>query len=177
MHNDLKTELTQLVGDALAKSIGDLPQPTLILGKPKQAGHGDYACSIAMQMAKSMKRNPRELATVIVAALPPSPRARAELSLPSFNLHIWFGVAARPTHKPISNGQSPSTSTFCCRSNSRRRASSRVRQFGPHFLTSCQSRNSGRWKRENRRSSMARKSSIWTICGPARVSRMSAPGR
>src|SRR5712692_7793334 len=44
--------------------------------------------------------------------------ARADSrSLPPLN-PITFGVAALPTHRPISNGHSPSVFTSFCRSNS-----------------------------------------------------------
>jgi arginyl-tRNA synthetase len=36
---------------------------------PKVAEHGDFACTAAMQLAKAAKKNPRELATQLVAAL------------------------------------------------------------------------------------------------------------
>jgi arginyl-tRNA synthetase len=36
---------------------------------PKQAAHGDLACTAAMPLAKALKTNPRELATALVAAL------------------------------------------------------------------------------------------------------------
>ena len=33
---------------------------------PKDAAHGDYATSIAMRLAKPLRKNPREIATAIV---------------------------------------------------------------------------------------------------------------
>jgi arginyl-tRNA synthetase len=36
---------------------------------PKQAAHGDLACTLAMQLAKPLKKNPRELAQQLVQAL------------------------------------------------------------------------------------------------------------
>ena len=40
---------------------------------PKQAAHGDFACTSAMQLAKPLKANPRELATRLIAALQAKP--------------------------------------------------------------------------------------------------------
>ncbi|CAM3745411.1 arginine--tRNA ligase [Roseateles saccharophilus] len=40
---------------------------------PKQAAHGDFACTAAMQLAKPLKANPRELATRLIAALQAKP--------------------------------------------------------------------------------------------------------
>jgi arginyl-tRNA synthetase len=36
---------------------------------PKQAAHGDLACTAAMPLAKALKKNPREIAAALVAAL------------------------------------------------------------------------------------------------------------
>ena len=36
---------------------------------PKQAAHGDLACTAAMQLAKPLKKNPREFAQALIAAL------------------------------------------------------------------------------------------------------------
>ncbi|MFG6486583.1 arginine--tRNA ligase [Roseateles sp. BYS78W] len=40
---------------------------------PKQAAHGDFACTVAMQLAKPLKANPRELATRLIASLEARP--------------------------------------------------------------------------------------------------------
>ena len=39
------------------------------LERPKQAGHGDWATNIALQLAKPLGKNPREVATALKAAL------------------------------------------------------------------------------------------------------------
>jgi arginyl-tRNA synthetase len=36
---------------------------------PKQASHGDFACTAAMQLARPLKKNPRELAQGLIEAL------------------------------------------------------------------------------------------------------------
>jgi arginyl-tRNA synthetase len=45
----------------------------IVLERPKQAQHGDYACNLALQLAKALKRKPRDIAAELIAALPPSP--------------------------------------------------------------------------------------------------------
>ena len=47
--------------------LGDGVLPAL--ERPKQADHGDYATNIALQLAKPLGRNPREVATALKAAL------------------------------------------------------------------------------------------------------------
>ena len=43
------------------------------LTRTKQAKHGDYSCNLAMQLAKPLHKSPREIATLLIDALPPSP--------------------------------------------------------------------------------------------------------
>lgn len=43
------------------------------LTRTKQSSHGDYSCNLAMQLAKPLHKNPREVAQALIAALPPSP--------------------------------------------------------------------------------------------------------
>jgi arginyl-tRNA synthetase len=43
--------------------------PTVTLERPKIASHGDFACNVAMQIAKRLKQNPRAIAQTIVDAL------------------------------------------------------------------------------------------------------------
>ena len=44
-------------------------QPNVTLERPRDPSHGDIACNIAMQLAKPLKKNPRELAQAIVNAV------------------------------------------------------------------------------------------------------------
>src|SRR5690349_7507492 len=78
---DARAHLAELVAGALrAVAPADAPAG-ILLERPKRAGHGDYACSVALQLAKALKRPPRELAAQIVAALPASPHLeRAEIA-------------------------------------------------------------------------------------------------
>lgn len=50
----------------------------IVLERPRDPSHGDIACNIAMQLAKALKKNPRELAQNLVAAVLADP-ARADL--------------------------------------------------------------------------------------------------
>jgi arginyl-tRNA synthetase len=69
---DLKHELADWLAAGVAALGSDLVPENLLLERPKQAEHGDYATNIAMQLARKLRRNPRELAQAICAALPPS---------------------------------------------------------------------------------------------------------
>jgi arginyl-tRNA synthetase len=63
-----KQDLLAALGAAIAEVA---PQAALAAAfeSPKQAAHGDLACTAAMPLAKSMKKNPREVAAALVEAL------------------------------------------------------------------------------------------------------------
>lgn len=48
--------------------LNEIPQPSL--ERPREEGHGDWACTIAMRLAKVAHMNPRAIAQVIVDHLP-----------------------------------------------------------------------------------------------------------
>ena len=79
-----KAHLTDLFRQALAQFPQALDIP-LELERPKQSSHGDFACNVAMQLAKAQKRNPREVAQSILASLPESAWvAKTEIAGPGF---------------------------------------------------------------------------------------------
>ncbi len=41
--------------------------------RPKQASHGDYSCNLAMQLAKPLRQSPRDVAALLIKAMPDSP--------------------------------------------------------------------------------------------------------
>ena len=54
--------------------------PALAVAR-KLAAHGDYACNLAMQLAKPLSRKPREIAEKLVKALPASSKvAKVEIA-------------------------------------------------------------------------------------------------
>ncbi|MBL0283642.1 MAG: arginine--tRNA ligase [Zoogloea sp.] len=72
MSADSKTQLADLLRAALLSVAPDQAETPINLDRPKQAGHGDFASNLALQLAKPLKRNPRELANLLLAELPPS---------------------------------------------------------------------------------------------------------
>jgi arginyl-tRNA synthetase len=80
---------------ALARVVPGQAAPALALERPKQAAHGDYSTNVALQLAKTLKRSPRELATAIIAALEPSPLIeRVEVAGAGF-INVFLAPAAR----------------------------------------------------------------------------------
>ncbi|QNA87851.1 arginine--tRNA ligase [Massilia sp. Dwa41.01b] len=90
-----KQEIVALFQAALAPIVaGSDLTPNIVLERPRDPAHGDIACNVAMQLAKPLKTNPRELATRLVAALLAEPGAAglvesADVAGPGFiNLRV-----------------------------------------------------------------------------------------
>jgi arginyl-tRNA synthetase len=90
-----KQQIVALFQSALAAIVADTGvTPNVTLERPRDPAHGDVACNIAMQLAKPLKANPRELATRLVAAVLADPAAAglvesADVAGPGFiNLRV-----------------------------------------------------------------------------------------
>ncbi|MEF9995905.1 MAG: arginine--tRNA ligase, partial [Burkholderiaceae bacterium] len=71
----------------------------VVLERPKSAEHGDLACNVAMQSAKALKKNPREVAAAIADALRINPAASGlieavEIAGPGF-INLRLTAAAK----------------------------------------------------------------------------------
>ncbi len=98
----MKQELEQLLLASLAKLVGSAlpempPASAVTVERTREAEHGEFASNVALRLAKSARRNPRELAGAILAALPPNPLlARAEVAGAGFiNFHLAPEAYAR----------------------------------------------------------------------------------
>ncbi|HEV2042488.1 MAG TPA: arginine--tRNA ligase [Casimicrobiaceae bacterium] len=91
---DFKSQLAEWLSAGLARvAPGHAPQ--IALERPKQAQYGDYSSNVALQLAKTLKRNPRELAAALIAALEPSPWvARVEMAGAGF-INVFLSDTAR----------------------------------------------------------------------------------
>ena len=73
----MKTHLRALLIEALAELqrtgiVSNDPAPAVHVERARDRKHGDFATNLAMTLARSARRNPRELAERLVAALPTS---------------------------------------------------------------------------------------------------------
>src|SRR6185437_14138734 len=74
----LKQQLEQLLLTAVNSLAGNLlpgaqPPSAVVVERARDSKHGDFASNVALRLAKPARRNPRELAQAIVAALPANP--------------------------------------------------------------------------------------------------------
>ncbi len=84
--------------------------PTVTLERPKQAGHGDLACNLALQLAKPLRRNPREVALALVQALAEGEAAplieAADVAGPGFiNLRLTAAAKREVVSRVLSQGE------------------------------------------------------------------------
>ncbi len=91
----MKRHLEQLLRSALIglQTGGALPNDLgfeIAVERARDKRHGDFATNIALSLAKAARRNPRELAQQIVAALPASEQvSKVEIAGPGFiNFHM-----------------------------------------------------------------------------------------
>ncbi|MDJ0806294.1 MAG: arginine--tRNA ligase [Gammaproteobacteria bacterium] len=100
----MKTQIQQLVAEALQRLADDgvipadsLPSPTI--ERARDSKHGDFATNVAMVLAKTARRKPRDLAQQVSEALPASDLvARTEIAGPGF---INFYLAPDAYHQLI----------------------------------------------------------------------------
>src|SRR5256886_12029 len=97
-----KQELDQLLLASIARLtwsvLTEMPAPSAVGGqRTRDRGHGDFTTNPALRLAKAARRNPRELAAAIVAALPASPLlSRTEVAGAGFiNFHLAPEAYAR----------------------------------------------------------------------------------
>ena len=93
----LKQQLEQLLLSALRDISAEIADPSAVtVERTRDAQHGDFATNVALRLAKAARRNPRELAQAIVAALPPNPLiARTEVAGAGFiNFYLTASAGA-----------------------------------------------------------------------------------
>lgn len=91
MISQLANAVEETIGDLVRKQL--LPEACQIpvaIERARDPSHGDYACTVAMALARHAKRKPREIAELIVEHLKrPSGVANIEIAGPGFiNFHL-----------------------------------------------------------------------------------------
>jgi arginyl-tRNA synthetase len=90
-----RSHLADRLAAALTRALPQVAAPQPALVRPKQPEHGDYSTNVALQLAKALKRNPREVAAAVVAAIEPSPWIeRVEIAGAGF-INVYLAPEAR----------------------------------------------------------------------------------
>jgi len=84
MASDPKIEIELALRKALQAEAPQFADTPIMLERPKQAGHGDFSSNVAMQLAKLLKTNPRQLAAALVARISGDFLEKAEVAGPGF---------------------------------------------------------------------------------------------
>ena len=69
----MKSHLLQLLLPVAQSIHPEILANSIQLDRPKSIEHGDFSTNLAMMLAKTLKKNPRELATLIIEKFPSSP--------------------------------------------------------------------------------------------------------
>jgi arginyl-tRNA synthetase len=107
---DAKAQVVALLREALAQVAPEAGASELALERPRDPAHGDFACNVALQLGKRLRRNPRELATKLVEALQALPKfaesvGAAEVAGPGFiNLRLAPGVKVAIVARALAEG-------------------------------------------------------------------------
>ncbi|MGX7005310.1 arginine--tRNA ligase [Caballeronia sp. KNU42] len=100
----LADAVRQVVQASQGASEANFVAPVIVLERPKVAAHGDVASNVAMQLAKPLRANPRQLAQQIVDAVLALPAAlglvdAAEVAGPGF-INLRLAAAAKQAVVP-----------------------------------------------------------------------------
>ncbi len=101
----MKEQLRELVLQAIqalqdaATLPAELSLPVFVIERARSREHGDFACNVAMLLARPARAKPRDLAEKLVAALPTNALvAKVEIAGPGF---INFHLAATAYHAEV----------------------------------------------------------------------------
>ena len=67
MKEDVVKEIERALAGLLEESGDSDPMPEVTLEVPRQPEHGDFACSLAMGLAKRLRQSPRAIAEDLAA--------------------------------------------------------------------------------------------------------------
>jgi arginyl-tRNA synthetase len=103
---DARAQLAAILAAAMRTVVQDDPGIAIVLERPKHAGHGDYACNVALQLAKKLRAKPRDIAAQLIAALPSSPcLEKAEVAGAGFiNLFLRRGFKQQAVNRILRAG-------------------------------------------------------------------------
>ncbi|MDP1733088.1 MAG: arginine--tRNA ligase [Sulfuritalea sp.] len=92
---DVRQHLAGLLRTALGSVAPEQFGAEILLERPKQASHGDFASNLAMQLARELKANPRQIAERLVRELPSSTAVvKVEIAGAGF-INFTLSAAAR----------------------------------------------------------------------------------
>ncbi len=91
MRSRLHESFRAAVAKLLAEAASEAPPPEFSLEVPRSSEHGDFACNVALLLAKPLRRSPRQVADQLVSLLGVGEGAiaRVEVAGPGF-INVWL---------------------------------------------------------------------------------------
>ncbi|NCV53331.1 MAG: arginine--tRNA ligase [Betaproteobacteria bacterium] len=91
----MKTQLASIISLALDQILDDSSIIDIHIERPKTLEHGDYSTNIALQLTKILKKNPREIAQLIIEKIGLDPSIdRLEIAGPGF-INFYLSAAGK----------------------------------------------------------------------------------
>ena len=91
----MKTQLASIISLALDQILDDSSIIDIHIERPKTLKHGDYSTNIALQLTKILKKNPREIAQLIIEKIGLDPSIdRLEIAGPGF-INFYLSAAGK----------------------------------------------------------------------------------
>lgn len=91
----MKTQLANIISLALDQILDDSSIIDIHIERPKTLEHGDYSTNIALQLTKILKKNPREIAQLIIEKIGLDPSIdRLEIAGPGF-INFYLSAAGK----------------------------------------------------------------------------------
>ena len=81
---DMETKLKLAIQEALSKIGANVDTKDIVIEHSKDKAHGDYATTVAMQMARVLRKSPRDIATSLVENLNKEGIEKVEIAGPGF---------------------------------------------------------------------------------------------
>ncbi len=95
LHELFMQAIDTVLNEQNVSQTGLIGTPGLSIERSRQASHGDYSCNLAMQLAKPLRKSPRDIAQALIAALPGSEVVeKAEIAGAGF-INVFITTAAK----------------------------------------------------------------------------------
>ena len=95
LREQVREWVSQAVSQAMAEGALALDElPNIVIDRPRDPSHGDFACPVALGLAKTLRAKPRDIATTITGFLQDNPLLeRTEIAGPGF-INLYLSGAA-----------------------------------------------------------------------------------
>ena len=95
LREQVREWVSQAVSQAMAEGALALDElPNIVIDRARDPSHGDFACPVALGLAKTLRAKPRDIATTIAGFLQSNPLLeRAEIAGPGF-INLYLSPAA-----------------------------------------------------------------------------------